>query len=68
MSILVLQIFVSLVLVAGSVALFVHTVRARTLEHADRLALAPLDDDAPLAGDAPGASRKTPESQGGETT
>lgn len=68
MSILVLQIFVSLVLVAGSVALFVHTVRARTLEHADRLALAPLDDDAPLADAAPGSSRKTPESQGGETT
>lgn len=45
MSILVLQIFVSLILVAGSVVLFVHTVRSRTFEHADRLALAPLEDD-----------------------
>jgi nitrogen fixation-related uncharacterized protein len=43
--ILMLQIFVSLMLVAGSVVLFVYTVKSRTLEHADRLALAPLDDD-----------------------
>lgn len=45
MIILMLQIFVSLMLVAGSVVLFVYTVKSRTLEHADRLALAPLDDD-----------------------
>jgi len=46
-TILILPIFVSLVLVAGAVVLYVHSVRSRTLEHADRLALAPLDDDAP---------------------
>jgi nitrogen fixation-related uncharacterized protein len=46
-SVLILQIFVSLVLVAGAVALFVYTVRSRTFEHADRLALAPLEDDGP---------------------
>ncbi len=46
MTILILQVFVSLVLVAGSVALFVFTIRSRTLEHADRLSLAPLEDDA----------------------
>jgi len=45
-TILILQIFVSLVLVAGAVVLFVYTVKSRTLEHADRLSLAPLDDDA----------------------
>jgi hypothetical protein len=45
MNVIVLQVFVSLMLVAGSVALFVFTVRARTLEHADRLSLSPLDDD-----------------------
>jgi hypothetical protein len=45
MSIIVLQVFVSLMLVAGSIALFVFTVRARTLEHGDRLSLSPLDDD-----------------------
>lgn len=46
MTIVVLQVFVSLVLVAGSVLLFVFTVRSRTLEHSDRLSLAPLEDDA----------------------
>lgn len=45
MSVLFLQIFVSLCLVAGSVVLYVFTVRESTFEHADRLALAPLDDD-----------------------
>lgn len=45
MTIVVLQVFVSLVLVAGSVLLFVFTVRSRTLEHSDRLSLAPLEDD-----------------------
>lgn len=46
MIIVVLQVFVSLLLVAGAIALFVFTVRSRTLEHADRLSLAPLEDDA----------------------
>lgn len=45
MSIVILQVFVSLMLVAGAVALFVWTVRNRTLDHADRLSLAPLEDD-----------------------
>ena len=45
MNVLVLQVFVSLMLVAGSVVLFIYTVKARTLEHSDRLALAPLEDD-----------------------
>jgi hypothetical protein len=45
MNVIVLQVFVSLMLVAGSVLLFIFTVRSRTLEHADRLSLAPLEDD-----------------------
>jgi hypothetical protein len=45
MNILGLPIFVSLVLVAGAVVLFVHGVRQRDHEHADRLSLSPLDDD-----------------------
>lgn len=45
MSVIVLQVFVSLMLVLGSVVLFVWTVRSRTLDHADRLSLAPLDDE-----------------------
>ena len=45
MNVLVLQVFVSLLLVAGSVVAFIWSVRNRESEHADRLALAPLDDD-----------------------
>lgn len=47
MSVVVMQVFVSLLLVAGSLVLFIFTVRQRDFEHADRLALAPLDDDDP---------------------
>jgi hypothetical protein len=56
MIILVLQIFVSLVLVGGAVALFVYTVRSRTFEHADRLSLAPLEDDGPDPASPPPAT------------
>ena len=49
MEVLTLQVFVSLVLVAGSILLFVFTCRQRDFDHADRLALLPLDDDAPRA-------------------
>lgn len=47
MSVVVMQVFVSLLLVAGSLVLFIFTVRQRDFEHADRLALAPFDDDPP---------------------
>jgi len=55
MSVLVLQVFVSLMLVAGSVLLFAFSVRHRDYEHADRLSLFPLEDDSarPLQGEAP---------------
>jgi len=45
MSVVVIQVFVSLLLVAGSLVLFVHSVRQRDYDHADRLSLAPLEDD-----------------------
>ena len=45
MDILILQVFVSLLLVVGSVILFAFTCRQRSFEHADRLALLPMDDD-----------------------
>jgi len=45
MSVLVLQVFVSLMLVAGSVLLFAFSIRHRDYEHADRLSLFPLEDD-----------------------
>ncbi len=49
MEVVILQVFVSLALVAGSVLLFAFTCRQRTFEQADRLALLPLDDS---SGDA----------------
>ena len=45
MDILILQVFVSLLLVIGSVILFAFTCRQRSFDHADRLALLPIDDD-----------------------
>ena len=45
MEALTLQVFVSLILVLGSLLLFVFTCRQRDFEHADRLALKPLDKD-----------------------
>lgn len=45
MTIVVMQVFVSLLLVGGSLVLFLHTVRQKDFDHADRLSLAPLDDD-----------------------
>jgi hypothetical protein len=44
-SVVALQVFVSLALVAGSLVLFVFSVRQRDFEHADRLSLAPLEED-----------------------
>jgi hypothetical protein len=43
MDVLILQVFVSLGLVAGSVILFLVTCRQRTFDHADRLALLPIE-------------------------
>ena len=45
MEVLILQVFVSLFLVLGSVLLFVNSVRRRDHEHADRLALLPLEKE-----------------------
>ena len=45
MNVIVLQVFVSLMLVAGSVLLYAFSVRHRDYEHSDRLSLIPLEDD-----------------------
>ncbi len=45
MEIVTLQVFVSLFLVVGSVLLFAFTCRQRDFDHADRLALLPLEKD-----------------------
>lgn len=53
MNVILLQVFVSLMLVAGSVLLFAVSIRYRDHEHADRLSLIPLEDD---SAPAPSAS------------
>ena len=45
MEVLVLQVFVSLLLVAGSILLFSYSMRQRDHEHADRLSLLALERD-----------------------
>lgn len=45
MSVMVLQVFVSLMLVLSSVVLFIFTVKSRTFEHSERLSLTPLESD-----------------------
>ena len=44
MEVLILLIFLSVVLVGGAIGLFAWTVRERTFDHSDRLALLPLRD------------------------
>jgi hypothetical protein len=43
--IVILQVFVSLMLVCVSVVSFVYSVRRRDYEHADRLALLPIEEE-----------------------
>ncbi len=45
MEVLILQVFVSLGLVAGSVLLFVFAFKQEDFDHGERLALRPLVDD-----------------------
>ncbi len=59
MEVLSLQVFVSLLLVTGAVAFFVLTVRRRDHEHADRLALLPIEDE-PTHGPSPAGADATP--------
>lgn len=45
MDVIPLQLFVSLMLVVGSVILFLKVCSQRTFEHSDRLSLLPMEDD-----------------------
>jgi hypothetical protein len=45
MEIVIVQLLVSLGLVAGSLILYAVSVKQADAEHADRLSLLPLDDD-----------------------
>jgi hypothetical protein len=59
-NVLVLQVFVSLMLVVGAVVLFAYSVKQADHEHADRLSLFPLEEDGePGARDAPPAPEET---------
>jgi len=44
-NVLVLQVFVSLMLVVGSLLLLAYSVKHADHEHADRLSLLPIEDD-----------------------
>lgn len=56
MNVVVLQVFVSLTLVASSILLFLHSVKQAEHEHADRLALLPMEEDrAPRGSDEAGS-------------
>lgn len=57
MDVLILQVFVSLGLVLGSVILFLFTSKQRDFDHADRLALLPLDDTEAQHPEAQGTRR-----------
>ena len=45
MEVVILQVFVSLLLVCGSLLLFAYSVRQRDFEHTERLALLPIQPD-----------------------
>ena len=45
MEVVIILVFVSLVLVTAAVAMFIMRVKGGDLEHGDRLALLPLDDE-----------------------
>ncbi|MFO0617502.1 MAG: hypothetical protein U0414_33205 [Polyangiaceae bacterium] len=45
MEVLILQVFVSLTLVVGSILLFAYSMKQRDHQHGGHLALLPLEDD-----------------------
>ncbi len=45
MEILIVQVFVSLLLVASGVVLLAYSIKSADHEHADRLSLMPLSED-----------------------
>jgi hypothetical protein len=55
-----LQVFVSLMLVVGSLLLFAFTCRQHDFEHADRLALLPLEEPTSAAQPAPATDKDSP--------
>ncbi len=67
MDILILQVFVSLLLVVSSVILFGFTCRQRSFDHSDRLALLPMDDDGAPQEPLPSPPPRVKDPQGTES-
>jgi hypothetical protein len=53
LNVIYLQIFVSLALVVGSLLLFAFSTRQRDIDHADRLALFPIEEETTVPHAAP---------------
>jgi cbb3-type cytochrome oxidase maturation protein len=64
MEVLILTTFVSVFLAAAGVGLFVWSVRARTFDQSDRLALLPLDDGPAPSAPATPAPQPSPSNEG----
>jgi hypothetical protein len=52
MEVIYLQVFVSLGLVVGSLLLFAYSTRQRDMDHVDRMALFPMDEEPTRAHEA----------------
>jgi hypothetical protein len=65
--ILILQVFVSLLLVVSSVILFGFTCRQRSFDHSDRLALLPMEDDGASPEPLPSPLPRVKDPQGNES-
>lgn len=59
MNVIGLLVFVSLMIVAGAILAFTWSVKEHEHDHADRLSLMPLEDDAPPH--VPGAAPRPPD-------
>jgi hypothetical protein len=61
-----LQVFVSLMLVVGSILLFAFSAKQRDHEHGHRLSLLPLEEDAPRRAPTKDPEAPSPRSTGNE--
>ena len=61
MEVIYLQVFVSFGLVVGSLLLFAFSTRQRDMDHTDRLALFPLEEETVTQASAPAMNRGSAE-------
>ena len=67
MEVVILQAFVSLMLVGGMLLLFAFSIKQRDHEHTERLALLPMEEDEP-AGSARGSNAASDGAPGSAAT